>query len=107
MTAPQSLKEIAAEQSYKVDVVHPLYQHRMIFLRMPDGPILDSGIGHIKEASARAKACGMNISEYTLRRIIRSGELPCRIVGRTYLISWEKLVAWATCADGCDNAITQ
>lgn len=48
----------------------------------------------------------MNISEYTLRRIIRSGELPCRIVGRTYLISWEKLVAWATCADGCDNAVT-
>ena len=49
----------------------------------------------------------MNISEYTLRRIIRSGELPCRIVGRTYLISWEKLVAWATCENGFDNAITQ
>ncbi len=62
---------------------------------------------NIKEAAARAKECGMNISEYTLRRIIRSGELPCRIVGRTYLISWEKLVNWATCADGCDNAITQ
>ena len=62
---------------------------------------------NIKEASARAKECGMNISEYTLRRIIQSGELPCRIVGRTYLISWEKLVAWATCADGCDNAIKQ
>ena len=26
----------------------------------------------------------MDISEYTLRRAIRSGPLPCRIVGRTY-----------------------
>ena len=42
---------------------------------------------NIKEAAARAKAEGMNISEYTLRRIIRTGKIPCRIVGRTYLIS--------------------
>ena len=61
--------------------------------------IVKRDILNIKEASARAKACGMNISEYTLRRVIRSGELPCRTVGRTYLISWEKLVAWATCVD--------
>ena len=60
---------------------------------------------NIKEAVARAKAEGMNISEYTLRRIIRSGQLPCRIVGRTYLISWTNLMNWATCADGCDNPI--
>lgn len=45
--------------------------------------IVKRDVLNIKEASARAKACGMNISEYTLRRIIRSGELPCRIVGRT------------------------
>lgn len=38
---------------------------------------------NIKEAAARAKAEGMNISEYTLRRIIRTGKIPCRIVGRT------------------------
>ena len=62
---------------------------------------------NIKEAVARAKASGINISEYTLRRVIRSGELPCRVVGRTYLISWEKLVNWATCVDGCDNAVIQ
>ena len=60
---------------------------------------------NIKEAVARAKAEGMNISEYTLRRIIRSGQLPCRIVGRTYLISWANLMNWATCADRCDNPI--
>ena len=45
----------------------------------------------------------MNISEYTLRRIIRTGKIPCRIVGRTYLISWEKLMSWVNCVDGCDN----
>ena len=60
---------------------------------------------NIKEADARAKAEGMNISEYTLRRIIRSGQLPCRIVGRTYLISWANLMNLSTCADGCDNPI--
>ena len=56
----------------------------------------------IKEASQRARECGMAISEYTIRRAIRSGQLPCRIIGRTYLISWKKLVEWATCADGGD-----
>ena len=66
-------------------------------MRADMAEIVKRDVLNIKEASARAKACGMNISEYTLRRI----------VGRTYLISWEKLVARATCADGCDNAITQ
>lgn len=58
---------------------------------------------NIKEAAARAREQGMNISEYTIRRVIRSGQVPCRIVGRTYLISWQKLVDWASCIDGCDN----
>lgn len=57
----------------------------------------------LKEASIRAKSNGMDISEYTLRRAIKTGQLPCRIVGRTYLISWNNLLNWATCANGCDN----
>ena len=57
----------------------------------------------IKEAAERAQACGMSVSEYTIRRAIRTGQLPCRIVGRTYLISWNNLVNWITCANGCDN----
>lgn len=65
--------------------------------------IVDRDILNIKEAAARAKMEGMNISEYTLRRIIRTGKIPCRIVGRTYLISWEKLLNWVNCVDGCDN----
>ena len=57
----------------------------------------------IKEAVARAREQGMNISEYTLRRAIQSGTLPCRIIGKTYLISWKNLLDWVTCADSCDN----
>lgn len=57
----------------------------------------------IRDAVARARENGMDISEYTLRRAIRSGQLPCRIVGRTYLISWQNLLNWVNCANGCDN----
>lgn len=57
----------------------------------------------IRDAVVRARENGMDISEYTLRRAIHSGQLPCRIVGRTYLISWQNLVNWVTCADSCDN----
>ena len=56
----------------------------------------------IKEAANRARESGMAVSEYTIRRAIRSGQLPCRIIGRTYLISWNKFVEWVTCADGGD-----
>lgn len=38
-----------------------------------------------------------------IRRAIRSGQLPCRIVGRTYLISWDNLVRWLNCVDGGDS----
>lgn len=57
----------------------------------------------IRDAVVRARENGMDISEYTLRRAIHSGQLPCRIVGRTYLISWQNLVNWVTCTDSCDN----
>lgn len=61
----------------------------------------------IRDAVVRARENGMDISEYTLRRAIHSGQLPCRIVGRTYLISWQNLVNWATCADSCDNPLRE
>ncbi len=59
----------------------------------------------IRDAVIRARANGMDISEYTLRRAIHSGKLPCRIIGKTYLISWQNLIKWVTCEDGCDNAV--
>lgn len=70
---------------------------------MPNENCID--VLKIREAAARAKANGMSISEYTIRSAIRTGQLPCRIVGKTYLISWKKLVEWATCSTGCDNHV--
>ena len=58
---------------------------------------------NMKEAVQRAAENGIHLSEYTLRRAIRSGQLPCRIVGRTYLISWDNLVRWLNCVDGGDS----
>ena len=59
----------------------------------------------IRDAVTCARDSGMDISEYTMRRAIRSGQLPCRIVGRTYLISWQNFLNWVNCADCCDNAL--
>ena len=59
----------------------------------------------IRDAVARARESGMDISEYTLRRAIRSGQLPCRIVGRTYLISWQNILKWVNCIDSNDNPL--
>ena len=45
----------------------------------------------------RATACGINFSEYTLRRAIRTKQVPCKIIGRTYLIPWEGFLRWVSC----------
>lgn len=58
---------------------------------------------NVAELLVRANSEGIHITEYTLRRAIRSGQIPCRIVGRAYLVSWEKFYAWISCADGCDK----
>ena len=57
----------------------------------------------IKETVARSKECGMPISEYTLRRALNKGAIPCRIVGRTYLILWSNVENWLLCKDGGDK----
>ena len=57
----------------------------------------------IREAVVRAKNIGMPVSEYTVRRAVRSGQLPCRIVGKTYLITWTNFMNWITCTDSADN----
>ena len=57
----------------------------------------------IKEAVQRSKAEGMPASEYTLRRIIKSGRVPIRRVGQKMLLYYPNLVRYLTCADGADN----
>lgn len=60
---------------------------------------------NIQETLARAERNGFPISEYTLRRALRSGAIPCRIVGRTYLIAWSNFVKWLMCEDSSDNPV--
>ena len=40
--------------------------------------IMDMNVMNMKQIVARAKACGINISVYTLRKAIMAKELPCR-----------------------------
>ena len=62
---------------------------------------------NMKEVVQRATENGIHISEYTVRRAISTGQLPCRKVGRTYLIAWNNVVHWLSCEDGCDNPLIQ
>ncbi len=58
----------------------------------------------LRELEIRARAEGYPVSSYTIRRAVRAGALPCRIVGRTYLVAWSNFLNWVTCADGADNS---
>ena len=57
----------------------------------------------IREAVKRARSEGMPVTEYTLRRWIRTGQLPTRKVGNKVLLFYPNLVRFLECADGCDN----
>ena len=54
----------------------------------------------VNETVQRSHEEGMPISDYSLRRAIRSGAIPCRIVGRKYLIAWSNVVRGMLCGDG-------
>ena len=58
----------------------------------------------INETVARAQEMGLQISGYSLRRAIKSGAVPCRVVGRKFLIPWKSFERWIMCVDGGDNA---
>lgn len=57
----------------------------------------------IREAVERAKAEGMPVSEYTLRRWVRSGEVPSRKVGSKNLIFYPNLIRYLQCEDGVEK----
>lgn len=65
---------------------------------MPEKSILS-----IQETVERSRQRGMPVSEYTLRRALHTGAIPCRIVGRKYLIAWSNVERWLLCNDGADN----
>ena len=57
----------------------------------------------VREAVLRSKSEGMPVSEYTLRRLVKSGKVPVRQVGAKVLIYYPNLVRYLTCEDGGDN----
>lgn len=60
----------------------------------------------IRELVRKANQCGMSVSDYTIRRAIRLGKLPCRKVDSTYMIPWKLFVRWIMCEDDCDNEVS-
>jgi hypothetical protein len=63
-----------------------------------------SDINTVPKLAQRAKAEGLPISEYTIRRLIKTGAIPARFVGPKPLVSYAALVRYFSCEDGCDNA---
>ena len=58
----------------------------------------------IREAVQRSKDEGVPVSEYALRRWVKTGAIPTRQAGTMTLIYFPRLVEFLTCVDGCDNA---
>lgn len=61
-------------------------------------------INTVPKLAKRAKADGLPISEYTIRRLIKTGVLPARYIGPKPVASYSALVRYFSCEDGCDNA---
>lgn len=58
----------------------------------------------VPRLASRAKADGLPISAFSIRRIIREGILPARYIGKKPVASYSALLRYLSCADGCDNA---
>ncbi|MGM9585361.1 MAG: hypothetical protein ACI3V1_07445 [Faecousia sp.] len=66
--------------------------------------MVESDINTVPKLAKRAKADGLPISEYTIRRLIKQGLIPARYIGQKPLASYSAIVRYFSCADGCDNA---
>ena len=53
----------------------------------------------IREAVQRSKVDGMPVSEYTLRRWVKSGAIPVRKVGQKVLLFYPNLISYLQCED--------
>ena len=63
-----------------------------------------SDINTVPKLAQRAKEEGLPISEYTIRRLIKTGAIPARYIGPKPLASYSAIVRYFSCEDGCDNA---
>ncbi|MBQ3529768.1 MAG: hypothetical protein IJA47_04665 [Oscillospiraceae bacterium] len=61
-------------------------------------------INTVPKLAAKAKADGLPISEYTIRKLIKQGTIPARYIGKKPVASYTALVRYFSCEDGCDNA---
>ena len=52
----------------------------------------------------RAQSEGYDISEYALRQWVRTGAIPARKVGNSFLIYYPNLIRFLQCTDGGDNS---
>ncbi len=57
----------------------------------------------IREAIARARCEGLPVSEYTLRRWVKCGEIPVRSAGSKILLYYPNLVRYLQCEETKDN----
>lgn len=56
----------------------------------------------IREAVQRAKSEGIPVSEYTLRRWVKTGAVPVRKIGQKVLLFYPNLVKYLQCEDSAD-----
>lgn len=56
----------------------------------------------IRGAVNRAKEDNLQVSEYALRQMVKSGKLPVRLIGRKALVYYPALVRHLQCIDGGD-----
>ena len=62
-----------------------------------------SDIGTVPQHAKRAKADGVPVSAYTIRRLIKQGIIPARYIGPKPVFSYPALLRYLSCAEGCDN----
>ena len=60
----------------------------------------------IRQAVERSKADGLPVTEYSIRRWVRTGAIPVRTVGSKVLLFYPNLLKFLRCEDGADNAPT-
>lgn len=64
----------------------------------------DADIGSIPTRAKWFKENGYPFSEYTLRKLVKSGAIRARYVGPKPLVSRNEILRYFQCLDGCDNA---
>lgn len=65
--------------------------------------MVKSDVCTVPELERRAKADGLPISAYSIRRLIKQGLIPARYIGQKAVVPYSALVRYFQCVDGRDN----